>query len=196
MPDHRTLGLSPEGRYVIVHDGKNLAIWSTETRELVQFHVSKSPLPVSYNKYPRPHLIIDAQTRIPLHLENGIPRVQSPMVGHDADLLWLERLSCELPSWLASPSPMSIRVSRPSINEDGTQMIWLNGKPELLLPPDFRPIILGNRDQINSQEVWYGDQMLWNEDRLYLPRASKEGARFLVQGHMRAPIVVDISQVV
>ncbi|KAF8318538.1 uncharacterized protein EI90DRAFT_3083354 [Cantharellus anzutake] len=172
FPDGLGDHLIPSSNNVIVHDGKNLAIWSTEMHELLQFHVSKSPLPVSYNTYPHPHLIIDAQTRIPLHLENGIPRVQSPMVGHDADLLWLERLSCKLPSWLARSSPMSIR------------MIWLNGKLELLLPPDYRPIILGNRDQINSQEVWYGDQML------------KEGTQFLVQGRMRAPIVVDISQVV
>ncbi|KAF8324201.1 uncharacterized protein EI90DRAFT_3130180 [Cantharellus anzutake] len=194
MPDCCTLGLSPEGCYVIVHDGHNLAIWSLETRELVHFYVSGSTLPVSYNTCPRPHLISQTKTKIPLHLENGIPRAQSLMAGHDADLSWLERLSHEL----SSEKPLSILIGRKrgkTPERRGTQTIWLNGKLELLLPPNYRPIIL-DRHQINSQRVWYGDRMLWNKNRLYLPCANKDGTRFLVQGRMQAPIVVDISQLV
>ncbi|KAF8324175.1 uncharacterized protein EI90DRAFT_2365051 [Cantharellus anzutake] len=207
MPDRCTLGLSPEGQYVVVHDGNNIAIWSTETRELIQFRVSKSTLPVSYNTYPCPHLITKTRTTIPSHLENGIPRVQSLMAGRDADLLWLERLSCEPSLWLTLTSDMHQwhHVTRLDRFDDTdpfepggprlTQTIWLNGTLELLLPPDYRPIIL-DKHRINSQKVWYGDRMVRDKYNLYLPCASKDGTRFLVQGRMRAPIVVDISQVV
>ncbi|KAF8340415.1 uncharacterized protein EI90DRAFT_3035477 [Cantharellus anzutake] len=31
MPNYCTLGLSPEGQYIVVHDGNNISIWSTNT---------------------------------------------------------------------------------------------------------------------------------------------------------------------
>ncbi|KAF8324166.1 uncharacterized protein EI90DRAFT_3076125, partial [Cantharellus anzutake] len=216
MPSHCTLGLSPTGQYVVVHDENNISIWSTETHELIHCGESGFILPVSYNTYSLSHLIIETRTEIPLHLENDIPRVQSLVAGHDADRLWLELLFCELPSRLTQAADMcqSRYITVPDPNpydpdpdppfdpgsvrspyiprqrrEAKTQTIWLNGRLELLLPPEYRPIIL-DKHQINGQ-VWYGDRILRNNG-LYLPCASKDGTRFLVQGRMRAPIVVDI----
>ncbi|KAF8318543.1 uncharacterized protein EI90DRAFT_3083385 [Cantharellus anzutake] len=187
VPDRCTLGLSPKGWYVVVHDGHSIAIWSTETHELVHFHVPESTLPACYNIYPRPHLMTQPRRKITPHLENDIPRGQSLMAGHDADLLWLERLSELSSRTMAFAIPLYGYMLGST-----TQTIWFNGKLELLLPSEYRPIILeGDR-----QKVWYGDRMLRDKYGLYLPCASKDGTRFLVQGRMRAPIVVDISQVV
>ncbi|KAF8318556.1 uncharacterized protein EI90DRAFT_2706512 [Cantharellus anzutake] len=203
MPDRCTLGLSPEGRYVVAHDDSDIVIWSTKTRESVQSHkVSGSTLPVSYHTYHRPHLITQTRTEIPSHLENSIPRVQSFTAGHDADpwgldadLLWLVRLSRALSSHSNMHRGGFLADEDEVIHRHRTQMVWFNGKLELLLPPGYRPIIL-DENQTSSQEVWYGDRMLSNKVDHYLPCASKDGTRFLVQGHMQAPIVVDISQVV
>ncbi|KAF8335465.1 uncharacterized protein EI90DRAFT_332295 [Cantharellus anzutake] len=67
--------------------------------------------------------------------------------------------------------------------------------------------VVHNVDLEYIARAWYGDRYIYVEDNrcrsvvalfsdFYLPQASKDGTRFLIQGKMKAPIIVDISQVV
>jgi hypothetical protein len=46
----------------------------------------------------------------------------------------------------------------------------------------------------NGIEPWYGDRLVDNTCSFYCPQSSKDGTRFLLQGKMKAPIVIDIGQ--
>ncbi|KAF8341614.1 uncharacterized protein EI90DRAFT_1759003 [Cantharellus anzutake] len=189
IPHRRTLGFSPGARYVGAFDGSQAVTWSTESYQCIAgYRVTNFEHWMINPNVPPTHtyLIPDPTfTRATLPLAEG-DTACAP--GHDFDESWIKRPFYDLsPSKGVEPGRLPAAMRTPLI---GTyRSVWLNGREELVLPRAYGPIDY-------SRKVWYGHRVPYDPLKLYRPQYSRDGTRFLVQGELRAPIVVDISQVV
>ncbi|KAF8317024.1 uncharacterized protein EI90DRAFT_3085719, partial [Cantharellus anzutake] len=211
IPQCYTVRFSPGSRYVGAYDRNCAFVWSTGSHKwMAQYRVQdfntwifntgleppclyNIPVPVSCN----PTLLL-----IP---DSGATRASSTKreLGHDMDESWLKRPFYDLsPSIQTSQDRIKVYSSAmgriPLVDGDGR--IWFNGEDELKIPYDYAPTVRSG-NSFSEKEAWYGDLMLKgggrrDPDSIYFPRASKDGTRFLLQGKLKAPVVVDISQVV
>ncbi|KAF8341674.1 uncharacterized protein EI90DRAFT_1764052 [Cantharellus anzutake] len=200
-PHCRTLGFSPAARYVGAFDGTRAVTWSTESCQCIAgYQVTNFNDRILNPNVPliRSYLIPDPIfTRATLPLaegDTGACAHHSDADGeHDTDESWIKRTFYDLsPSNLLGrvglhDLPAAMRTS--PINLPLLQSsVCLHGRNNFVLPWDYRPI--------DSQHAWYGHRVPYDPLKLYRPQSSRDGTRFLVQGESRAPIVVDISQVV
>ncbi|KAF8334952.1 uncharacterized protein EI90DRAFT_380291 [Cantharellus anzutake] len=201
-PHRRTFGFSPGARYVSAFAGFNAFIWSTRSYELIacyrvtdSFHWIINP-----NRVPPTHLHlvpnpVFTQASPPLAEDDTAYAHRSDDAAHDSeDKSWIKRpfydLSPELNdyretnAWLAS----SATGENPLI---WSQSVMFNGRKIFDLPAKYQPV--------TSLLPWYGHRVP-ESDRpglgLYRLQSSRNGTRFLVQGESKAPIVIDISQIV
>ncbi|KAF8341609.1 uncharacterized protein EI90DRAFT_3034614 [Cantharellus anzutake] len=197
IPNRRTLGFSPGARYVGAFDETQAVTWSTESCECIAVYrvtdfyrwiINPTVPPTHSYVIPDP---IFARATLPSS-ESGTAYAHHSEVdaGHDSDESWIKR-----PFYDLSPSNSEQRIEllrlpaatrTPLIEPYGS--MWLNGRAELELPRDYGPI--------DSRQAWYGDQVPYDSLCLFRPQSSRDGTRFLLQGQARAPIVVDISQVI
>ncbi|KAF8324965.1 uncharacterized protein EI90DRAFT_3129243 [Cantharellus anzutake] len=191
IPVGLTVELSPGGRYVVACDANRDFIWSTKSREFIaSHHLPDSETFTSHPIPSRTYIISGARRPPTLGSEHGIDNIGDFTVERDLDKLWLESqphtYSLEVLARRQAYSLNRTRIGTPNPE------LWLNNTLKLILPIEYHPIILNN----DYPREWYGDRVIGDEDFIYFPHASKDGTRFLVQGRMRAPIVVDISQIV
>ncbi|KAF8322346.1 uncharacterized protein EI90DRAFT_3077986 [Cantharellus anzutake] len=215
-----TIGFSPGGQYAGVYNRSNAFVWLTASCELIaRFCVEdfnswiintgvKPPC-----SYLTPTSMFSQLPTTPLIPEEDAACVQHPGASfrHNLDASWLK-----CPFYNLAPS-MGDRERHSGIYRHSevyssaagrvllqsgykSVEIWLNGRSEFSLPPEYHPI---EQDVhlLHEEVAWYGDRVICShhdEDcrLVYLPRASKDGTRILVQGKMKSPIVIDISQVV
>ncbi|KAF8338224.1 uncharacterized protein EI90DRAFT_3042161 [Cantharellus anzutake] len=215
-PQRHTVGFSPGGRYVGAFDANCAFVWSTDTSELVaQYCVHKSEFWIFNPGYvpPLPYLIptpVFGDHAIHLTLEVGATHVQSsePDSRHNSDESWLK-----CPFYDLSPnmtrldghdkaSAYSSAIGRvPFLSIPSTfsiPSVFFNGQVELIVEFKYLPVFT-NVNPSSENKPWYGDLLFRDEKTpvmCHFPRASKDGTRFLLQGKLRAPVVIDISQVV
>ncbi|KAF8324971.1 uncharacterized protein EI90DRAFT_2203210 [Cantharellus anzutake] len=174
IPCGLTLELSPGARYVVACDRKHAFIWSTESRKFIaHYDLPNFEAFVTGATTFRPYIATGTQ-----HSEGSIPHIQGSGVECDLDKSWLESLSHKRLYHFYSPAMGG--AAKPKL--------YLNNTLKLILPIEYHPVP-------NRPEGWYGDRVIWVEDFIYFPRASEDGTRLLVQGGMKAPIVVDIGQI-
>ncbi|KAF8343037.1 uncharacterized protein EI90DRAFT_3031152 [Cantharellus anzutake] len=187
IPSQYRLGFSPGGRYVAVHFSHNVFVWSTDSCKLITRYrfpdsvgwvLSAGVVPTG--SYVTPETV---------HPKLATPSFPEKTLGvKNTDESWMECpfYGFEATSLFDINEHLSSTVGRvPIIDRYG---IWFNGGVELLLPDEYWPTD-------HSNGAWYGDRVL-NCNYPYFPPASKDGTRFIVQGNMTAPIIIDISQVV
>ncbi|KAF8338201.1 uncharacterized protein EI90DRAFT_3042071 [Cantharellus anzutake] len=216
-PLRHTVGFSPGGRYVSAFDANCALVWSTDTSELVaQYCVHKSKfwifnpgyvLPLSY-LVPTP---VFGDHAVDLTLDEGTTHVQSsePDSRHDTDESWLKCPFYDLSPTMtrlgernkASAYSSAIgRVPFLSIQSSSSiPLVFFNGQVELMVELKYCPVFTNVNPSSSENKPWYGDLLFQDESipsPYHFPRASKDGTRFLLQGKLRAPVVVDISQVV
>ncbi|KAF8341618.1 uncharacterized protein EI90DRAFT_3150658 [Cantharellus anzutake] len=200
IPHRRTLGFSPGARYVGAFDGTQAVTWSTESCQCIAgYWVTNFDYWVINPNVPptRSYLIPDPMfTRALLPLAEGETTCvhhSDADAGRDSDESWIKH-----PFYDLSPRNSEERVylqclpaatRTPLISLSFNRLsLWLNGRDELVLPKDYRPIA--------SQQGWYGHRVPYDSLYLHRPQSSSDGTRFLLQGLARALIVVDISQVI
>ncbi|KAF8326214.1 uncharacterized protein EI90DRAFT_3071005 [Cantharellus anzutake] len=191
-----SLGFSPGGRYVAVHFSHNIFVWSTDSCKLitryrfpdsVRWVLSAGVVPTS--SYVTPELVHPKLATSSISEKNpGFVQNSQRDLGQNTDESWMESpfYGFEAASLSEIIEHLSSTVGRVPIIDKFN--IWFNGGDELVLPQEYRPAYYSNG-------AWYGDRVL-NSDYPYFPPASKDGTRFIVQGKMTAPIIIDISQVV
>ncbi|KAF8338208.1 uncharacterized protein EI90DRAFT_3042104 [Cantharellus anzutake] len=212
-----TVGFSPGGRYAGAYDANCAFVWSTNTSELVaRYWVQNSEFWIFNPGYvlPLPYLVptpVFGDHAIHLTLEEAATHVQSsePDSRDNADESWLK-----CPFYNLSPNMTRLdghdkasayssvigRVPFLSIQSKfSIPLVFFNGQVELIVEFKYRPVFRNLNPSPSENKSWYGDLLFQDESRVTLyhfPRASKDGTRFLLQGKLRAPVVVDISQVV
>ncbi|KAF8328606.1 uncharacterized protein EI90DRAFT_3017645 [Cantharellus anzutake] len=187
IPHRRTLGFSPGARYVGAFDGTQAVTWSTKSCQcIVGYRVTNFDYWIINPNVPptRSYLIPD-----PMFTRATIPSVEGDMADEGLDSVDEFWIKC--PFYDISPLTGSSSRSIYSSAVGRTPLIqfssvWFDGRAELELPSDFYP----------DNPSWYGDRMLRDYEGIYCPQSSRDGTRFLLQGRKRAPIVVDISQIV
>ncbi|KAF8338230.1 uncharacterized protein EI90DRAFT_3042195 [Cantharellus anzutake] len=216
-PQRHTVGFSPGGRYVGAFDANCAFVWSTDTSELVaQYCVHKSESWIFNPGYvpPLPYLIptpVFGDHAIHLTLEEGATHVQSsePDSRHKTDESWLKCPFYDLSPTMTrlgerdKASAYSSAIGRVPFLSIGSRLsillVFFNGQVELIVESKYRPVFTNVNPSPTENNPWYGDLLFRDEStpiQYHLPRASKDGTRFLLQGKLRAPVVVDISQVV
>ncbi|KAF8338275.1 uncharacterized protein EI90DRAFT_3042356 [Cantharellus anzutake] len=214
-PLRHTVGFSPGGRYVGAYDANCAFVWSTDTSELVAQYRVQNPefwifnpgygLPLSY-LVPTP---VFGDHAVHLTLEEGATHVQSskPDSTHNVDESWLKRPFYDLsPSMKGNTQAeehikaYSSAIGRvPFLSTQSRFLIppvFFNGQIELIVEPKYDPVYTNTHPSSRENEPWYGDLVYQDQSPYHFPRASKDGTRFLLQGELRTPVVVDISQVV
>ncbi|KAF8338808.1 uncharacterized protein EI90DRAFT_3039244, partial [Cantharellus anzutake] len=192
-PPRHTAGFSPGGRYVGAFDMNCAFIWSTGTCEVIaQYCVQDFRCWIS-------------MLAIATHVQSS-----EPDPTHNADESWLKSPFYDLsPNMGKDPRSKedimlfsSVIGEAPLIIANGLgtlgAKVSFDGKVELVVHPRYNPIFEQSYPS-SENEPWYGDHVFWNWETslpFYLPRASKDGRRFLLQGKLRAPVVIDISKVV
>ncbi|KAF8335302.1 uncharacterized protein EI90DRAFT_315912 [Cantharellus anzutake] len=157
---------------------------------------------------------------IPLILDEGVESPES-MPMHDSDESWLTCPFYDLSLSMADSNlPIEVRsfaagrVPLIPFTRFLLPAIWFNGRVELFAPFQYEPIGY-NVNLVRNGEAWYGDRLIYSDEHEHehdhrddrfrraqggsifsLPQASRNGTRFLIQGRMKAPLVVDISQVI
>ncbi|KAF8338244.1 uncharacterized protein EI90DRAFT_3042248 [Cantharellus anzutake] len=146
------------------------------------------------------------------------PTPSEPDSSHDADESWVKRPFYDLSSSMErktmagerdkanerdTASAHSSAIGRiPFLRNDigsANLLVFFNGQVELIVQPKFRPAFTYAYLSSSENKPWYGDLVFQDQSipsPYHFPRASKDGTRFLLQGRMRTPVVVDISQVV
>ncbi|KAF8331409.1 uncharacterized protein EI90DRAFT_1019448 [Cantharellus anzutake] len=198
VPAHHShclsLELSPGARYVVACDQNQAFIWSTASREfIISHHVWDFGVFVTGITPYRPY-ITSGSIEYPL---DGIPHTLGSGTKFDSDKSWLESLSHRSLQLSQQPRlPLSsVNYGRHEELDTPKLKLLLDNTLKLILPFQYYPFEFDIK-YLDRQEVWYGDRVIKAQHFVYFPRASKDGTRFLVQGRMRAPIVVDISQIV
>ncbi|KAF8318285.1 uncharacterized protein EI90DRAFT_3053622 [Cantharellus anzutake] len=201
-PQRHTLGFSPKDRYVGAYDKNHAFVWSTDSGELItQYHIPDSAtwilntgiVPTCSHLIPEPVL---PESVTPSSLDGNVTHAQNSESdsGHKSDESWLKCTFYDL-----SPSVKdkgmcdevySSAAGRVPLIKDSK--VWFNGRIEFIIPPSYSPLW---QTRYINEEAWYGDRTPYS-NAPYLPQASKDGTRWVTQGKMRAPIVIDISQVV
>ncbi|KAF8328594.1 uncharacterized protein EI90DRAFT_3290513 [Cantharellus anzutake] len=189
IPHRRTLGFSPGARYVGAFDGTQAVTWSTESCQcIVGYRVTNYDFWIINPNVPPTcsYLIPD-----PMFTRATIPLAEGDMADEGLDSVdefWIKcpfyDVSPSTGSW--DPSIYSSAVGRTPLIE--SLLVWFDGREELMLPLGFGSRLV--------RGAWYGDRMPDNDTGFYRPQSSRDGTRFLLQGGRRAPIVVDISQIV
>ncbi|KAF8331333.1 uncharacterized protein EI90DRAFT_1010518 [Cantharellus anzutake] len=186
VPCGLALKLSPGARYVVACDREHAFVWSTESCEFITSHNLLDFEAFVTNTAPYRPYIISGNVK---SSKGSIPHIQGSRTENDIDASWVEllfhRLSQKKAYVRERQEPLGVLKPK----------LWLRNTLELILPIEYHPVLL-TRELRNRPQEWYGDRVIGGEDFVYFPHASKDGTRFLVQGHMRAPIVVDISQIV
>ncbi|KAF8331436.1 uncharacterized protein EI90DRAFT_1022305 [Cantharellus anzutake] len=178
-----------ETQYVLACDQNQAFIWSTESREfIIRHHLSEFKAFVTGTTPYRPYIT----SGVIEDTEDGISHTRGSRVKINSDKSWLESLSQR--SLLFSRRPGLFPPGQGVVGTTKLKLL-LDNTLKLILPIEYHPILpsMGPHD---GPEEWYGDRVIGSIDFVYFPHASKDGTRFLVQGRMRAPIVVDISQIV
>ncbi|KAF8338811.1 uncharacterized protein EI90DRAFT_3039259 [Cantharellus anzutake] len=217
-PPRHTAGFSPGGRYVGAFDMNYAFVWSTGTCEVIAqyrvqdfrfqiFNTGHVP-PLSY-LVPTPvlgdHVVHSIPEKIATHVQGSEPDPR-----HHMDESWLkcpfydlspnmgEDFGHKKDAMLFSP----VIGEAPLIIADGFgtlgAQVSFDGKVELIVHPKYNPVFEQSHPS-SKNEFWYGDHVFWDWETslpFYLPRASKDGRRFLLQGKLRAPVVIDIRKVV
>ncbi|KAF8317029.1 uncharacterized protein EI90DRAFT_3085734 [Cantharellus anzutake] len=212
IPQRYTIRFSPGSRYVGAYDTNHAFVWSTGSHKwIAQYRVqifrtwifNTGLEPPCLHDIPMPVLCNPA---LPLVPEDGAthPPSTGPDLGHDADESWLKHPFYDLSPSVGGSKYSVIDIYSSAMGRipltDTFQCIWFNGEDELRIPYDYAPTVR-SRNSFSEKEAWYGDLMLKDDgrrdsDSIYFPRASKNGTRFLLQGKLKAPVVVDISQIV
>ncbi|KAF8338801.1 uncharacterized protein EI90DRAFT_3039221 [Cantharellus anzutake] len=219
-PPRHTAGFSPGGRYVGAYDMNCAFVWSTSTCEVIAqyrvkdfrcwiFNTGRVP-PLSY-LVPTPvlgdHVVRSIPEEIAIHVQSSEPDHR-----HNADESWLKcpfyDLSPNMGRGRGSGIKEEIMLFSSAIGEApliianglGTRgaQVSFDGKVELIVHPKYHPVFEDSYPS-SEKEPWYGDHVFWDRGPsfpFYLSRASKDGRRFLLQGKLRAPVVIDISKVV
>ncbi|KAF8338215.1 uncharacterized protein EI90DRAFT_3042130 [Cantharellus anzutake] len=214
-PQRHTVGFSPGGRYVAAFNANCAFVWSTNTSELVAqycMHNSEFWIFNPGHVLPLPYLIptpVFGDHTIHLTLEEGASHVQSsePDSRHNSD-----------ESWLKCPYDLSPNMTRLGERDKASAYssaigrvpflfvqfeflippVFFNGQVELIVELKYCPVFTNVDPSSSENKPWYGDLLFYENTSIqyHFPRASKDGTRFLLQGKLRAPVVVDISQVV
>ncbi|KAF8323599.1 uncharacterized protein EI90DRAFT_3019783 [Cantharellus anzutake] len=207
-PFSHTLGFSPGGRYVGVYDKTGAFVWSTDTCELfAQFDIDDFDKwiinigIVPYCLYSTPN---------PIFLQPSVSDESwlkcpfydlSPAMGDGSTCN--DVYSSALPAiWFNGRSELVLPLEYSPIAQTSHHITSVEETDELVVDNvpyrrDTSSILAQSSKESPiavGREPWYGDRVLGedNLDLFYLPRASKDGTRFLVQGRLKAPIVVDI----
>ncbi|KAF8338194.1 uncharacterized protein EI90DRAFT_3042052 [Cantharellus anzutake] len=214
-PLRHTVGFSPGGRYVGAFDANCAFVWSMDTSELVaQYRVHKAEFWIFNPGYGLLSYLVPTPVfgdhAVDLTLEEGTTHVQSSESDsrHNADESWLKCPFYDLSPTMTrldrhdEASAYSSAIGRvPFLSIPPTSSIpsvFFNGQVELIVEFKYLPVFT-NVNPSSENKPWYGDLLFRDEKTpvmCHFPRASKDGTRFLLQGELRAPVVVDISQVV
>ncbi|KAF8334930.1 uncharacterized protein EI90DRAFT_377017 [Cantharellus anzutake] len=194
-PHRRTLGFSPGTRYVGAFDGFSAFTWSTQSYELIAcYRVTDSFFWIISPNVPPTHLHLVPDpifTRaIPLAEDNTAYAHPSEDAARDSeDESWIKcpfyDLSPSSPQRWYSEFTSSATGRNPLIR---SWSVMLGGREMLSLPGGYNPV--------TSLLAWYGHRVPGCRQELYCPQSSRDGTRFLVQGKSKAPMVIDISQIV
>ena len=201
IPRRRSIGFSPGGRYIGAFDLDHAFIWSTKSRALISHYHIPDFATWTLNTYDIsrfPH-----SYSIPTPIFDGKPYLShdtSLEESHGPDEEWLNHPFLDVRPSMKSEGMFDYSIyssiigkvpvlSRHSFFESTT--LWFNGQAELAIPAGYEPLTVSESD---NNEAWYGDRV--PDDAFFLPRSSKDGTRILLQGRKRAPIIVDISEVV
>ncbi|KAF8336483.1 uncharacterized protein EI90DRAFT_3045916 [Cantharellus anzutake] len=187
IPHRRTLRFSPGARYIGAFDGLSAFTWSTDSGELIAHYrvtdfkfwiMNPTVPPACAYRIPNP---ISTQPTLSL-TEGGTADIHHSETDaeHNLDESWINKEEEEEEMWHRSDIHSTAAGRTPLF---GT--MYFNGKLELVIPKEYRPIISSGAEGLGA---WYGDQVP--------PRSSKDGTRILLQGKQTAPIVVDLSQVI
>ncbi|KAF8317507.1 uncharacterized protein EI90DRAFT_148739 [Cantharellus anzutake] len=200
IPHRRTIGFSPGARYVAAFDGISACVWSTESREFIaRYHVTALEYWIlNPGTAPLcPYSISDPMSTGPaLPLRDDTVDVETDS-GLNADESWIKRPFYDLLPSMREVMHNDVRSfatgRTPLLQSVGmTSGIWFNGERELVVPGNYQPI----QNNAKSRVSWYGDRVPDDLTYSYRPSSSRDGTRFLLQGRTKAPIVVDISEVV
>ncbi|KAF8328252.1 uncharacterized protein EI90DRAFT_1620135 [Cantharellus anzutake] len=198
FPERHTIAFSPGARYIAAFDGYNAFTWSTESGDFITHYDIRGDKSWIINPGMAPtcpyHIPHPVSTRPTLPLAGDTISAHHSWVDArpDSDESWIKRpFFHPLPkhgrgySFAAGKTPLVNAFYIP-------QSVWFNGGPQLTVPREYYVSVGAN--STNGIQRWYGDQLINNINNFYRPQSSKDGTRFLLQGQMKAPIVVDIGQ--
>ncbi|KAF8317266.1 uncharacterized protein EI90DRAFT_3085491, partial [Cantharellus anzutake] len=199
FPERHTVAFSPGARYIAAFDQHSAFTWSTESGDFIARYDIRGDKSWIINPGLAPtcpyHIPHPVSTRLTLPLAGNTVYGHHSWVdtGPESDETWIKRpFFHHLPkhgrgySIAAGRTPL-VRASPIGLG------VWFNGGPQLAVPREHRPVSV-KANSTDGVQPWYGDQLINNINDFYRPQSSKDGTRFLLQGEMKAPIVVDIGQ--
>ncbi|KAF8337018.1 uncharacterized protein EI90DRAFT_101528 [Cantharellus anzutake] len=216
VPHRHTIGFSPGARYIGAFDGASAFTWSTESCDsIAYYHVTNfSTWFLNPGIDPPCSYFIPDLASIQRPSETDYLQHPATDREYDSDESWIKCPFYDLQRSLQEPveANYSSATGRALLHgrfSEGEHLmhsfVWFNGKRTLEIPTNYVPIACKLPANSNEPVAWYGDRVpgRWLGDQLpfrfespYCPRSSRDGTRFVLQGRMKAPIVVDISQVI
>ncbi|KAF8324840.1 uncharacterized protein EI90DRAFT_2213284 [Cantharellus anzutake] len=197
FPERHTIAFSPGAQYIAAFDGHSAFTWSTESGDFIARYDVRGDRSWIINPGMAPtcpyHIAhpVSTQPTLPLAGDSVYAHHSCVDAGPDSDESWIKRpFFHHLPR---QQSGYSFAAGKTPLVDDSYTNIWFNGSSQLAFPIEYRPVSL-KANSTNGMEPWYGDRRVSYINGFYCPQSSKDGTRFLLQGKMKAPIVVDIGQ--
>ena len=182
FPLQRSVGFSPDGRYVAAFDGQQAFVWSCTSFQLVVHYAIENPDNWFLNTN-RP------STMLPLALPNDI--IITPLPHHSGSI---RSTSCVLFNLAPRRSANLDRLRMWALSLAAAavpvlglrRMVWFRGRRVMVIPDDYWNSITPAPTGPLSLES--------PPDSSFL--TSKNGTRFLLYDNEGCPVLVDISEVI
>lgn len=192
FPFRRSLGFSPDGRYVAAFDTQDAFIWSSTSFHVVAQYSIGNPKSWFLNTN-RPSTTLPF--KLPAHIIFTPVFEPSQPITSLSCVLFTLTTSSNTPSTYTMP-PRADAVSQAAVTVPHLSLhghIWFKDHEILIIPT-------GYRDPIScSTEVLYTRDSLWLTPQDCLPDStlptSRDGTRFLVCDEGGFPVIIDISGV-
>ena len=182
FPLQRSVGFSPDGRYVAAFDTQQAFVWSSISFELIAHYSIEDPRTWFLNVH-RPSTIPT------LALPNDV--IISPFPEHSGSI---HSISCVLfnlaprrSADLDCPMMQALSLAAAAVPVlDSRRRIWFRGREIMIIPDTYW----------NSIKPASGLPPFWESPSYYSFLTSKDGTRFLLFDKERCPVLVDISGVI
>ncbi|KAF8317246.1 uncharacterized protein EI90DRAFT_3085410 [Cantharellus anzutake] len=200
FPERHTVAFSPGARYIAAFDGHSAFTWSTELGDFIAHYdirgdkswiINTGMAPTCPYHIPHP---VSTQPTLLLAGDTVYAHCSWVDAGPELDEVWIKcPFFHHFPkhergySFAAGRTPLVYHASPIWLG------VWFNGRSQLAVPQEYRMVSV-KANSTNGIQPWYGDRLINYINDFYHPQSSKDGTRFLLQGKMKAPIVVDIGQ--